>query len=97
MDALQAFCHSKRLTANIEVTKAMVFSQIATYLALTYQGRQVEHVQDVIYLGLSLHQSKGFTYYTYHLLCAARKAHSGLETEVHVTANCRYPFIVFLV
>ena len=61
MDALEAFCHTKRLTFNIEKTKAMVTSQKATDLALTYQGLQIEKVQAFRYLGLDLHQSKGFT------------------------------------
>ena len=32
MDALQAFCHTKRLTVNTEKTKAMVFSRKAISL-----------------------------------------------------------------
>ena len=52
MDALLAFGHTKRLTVNIEKTKAMVFSRKATSLLLTYQGQQIEQVSQFRYLGL---------------------------------------------
>ena len=79
MDALQAFCHTECLTVHIEKTKAMVFSHTATDLTLTHQGQQIKQVQDYRHLGLHLHQSKGFTYCTSHLLAAARKALFGLR------------------
>ena len=88
MDALQAFCHTKRLTVNIEKTKAMVFSKKAISLVLTYQGQQIEQVSEFRYLGLDLHQSKGFTFCASHLLAAARKALFGLKRrckELHIT------------
>ena len=88
MDALQAFCHIKRLTVNIDKTKAMVFSQRQTGLALIYQGQQIEQVQDFRCLYLDLHQSKGFTFCTSHLLAAAQKALFALGRrcmELHIT------------
>ncbi len=88
MDALQTFCHGKRLTVNIEKTKAMVFSPKTTELELTYQGQRIEQVQHFRYLGLDLHQSKGFTFCTSQLLAAARKALFALSRrcmELHIT------------
>ena len=52
--------HSKRLTVNIEQIIAMVFSRTPVSLVLTYRGQQIEQVSDFRYLGLDLHQSKGF-------------------------------------
>ena len=74
MDALQAFYQSKHLTLNIEKTKAMVFSRTLVSLVLTYQGQHSEHVLEVRYLGLNLHQNKGFTFCTAHLPAAAQNA-----------------------
>ena len=81
--------HSKRLTVNIEKTEATVFSRTTPVsLVLTYQGQQIEQVPEFRYLGLDVHQSKGFPLCTYHLLAAARKALFGLKQrcmELHIT------------
>ena len=79
MDALQAFCQSRRLTVNIGITKAIVFSCISTGLILTYQGQHIDHVQDLGYRCLDLHQGKLVTYCTSRLLAAAEKALFGLR------------------
>ena len=88
MDALQAFCHSKRLTVKIEQTKAIGFSRTPVSLVLTYQGQQQVEQGQFSPLGLDLHQSKGFTFCTSHLLAAARKALFGLKQkcmQLHIT------------
>ena len=88
MDALQAFCLSKRLTVIIEKTKAMVFSRTPVRLILTCQGQQIGQVSEFRYLDLDLHQSKGFTFCTSHVPAAARKAPFGLKLscmELHIT------------
>ena len=62
-------------------------------LVLTYQGQQqVEQGPEFRYLpgpvGLDLHQSKGFTSCTSHLLAAAQKALFGLKQkcmQLHIT------------
>jgi len=56
MDALQAFCHRRRLTVNVEKTKAMVFSRRTTPNLLTYQDQHIEQVTEFRYLGLDFHQ-----------------------------------------
>ena len=88
MDALQAFCHRRRLTVNVEKTKAMVFSRRATPILLTYQDQHIEQVTEFRYLGLDFHQTKGSTFCTTHLHATARKALYALKRrciELHIT------------
>ena len=72
----------------------MVFSRTSVSLVLTYQGQQIEQVPDFRYLGWDLHQSKGFTFSTSHLLAVARKALFGLKRRCmksHITDASQVP------
>ena len=56
LNALSSYCHEWDLTVNLSKTKVVIFSKgrITSHHGFTYNGEEVEVVDDYTYLGIVL-------------------------------------------
>ena len=76
LDRLHEFCQQRRLSVNIEKTKAVIFcrGRVPSAQPVVYDEEAIEYVQSFRYLGIDLHQTRGFTFSAEHLASAGLKA-----------------------
>ena len=84
MNALDALCHTKRLTVDIEKTKLWSFHKTEQTLRSHIKASRSKRCK-ISDLGLDLHQSKSFTFCTSHLLRKALFALGRRCMELHIT------------
>ena len=90
LDILQKFCCMRGLTVNVAKTKVIVFesrrSQSPTF---TYDGEEVERVEEFKYLGICFHATRGMSCAIQYLCNSARKAVFGLLGRCHELHICQ--------
>jgi hypothetical protein len=81
LDCLSLFCTLFDMEVNMDKTHAMVFRRPRTSrpaTVLTYRGQALQYVESCTYLGLQLHDTKGFGTASEALARKGRKAMLGL-------------------
>ena len=80
LDILQGFCAKRGLKVNVQKTKTMVFEhQKSQTPAFTYEGSDIEQVENFKYLGMITAYTRTLTPAIDHLCKAATRAMFGLQ------------------
>jgi hypothetical protein len=87
LDLFKAFCSEIKLQVNVSKTFGVVFnapSSVAKHTSVQFDGRPIKFVEEVKYLGVACHASKGMKSGFKHLLAAAHRAVHAVHKKCHV-------------